>query len=64
MEGPGAHWIYPKSKVVLEERGMHTLEDYIMVYQQTIAVYVGDHPILTESRQGEQKRGAVPHCWL
>jgi len=40
-----------------------TLEEYITVCRQTIAVYVATHPILTECRQGEWKRGAVLHCW-
>ena len=57
--GPGNRWIYPKSKDVLEECGMSTLEEY----QQTIAVYVATRPILIECRQGERKRGAVPHRW-
>ncbi len=62
--GSGHGWIYPKSKDVLEECGMSTLEEYITVRWQTIAVYVAARPILTECRQGERKRGAVPHrCW-
>ena len=59
--GPGHGWIYPKSMDVLEECGMSTLEEYITVRRQTIAVYVAARPILTECRQGERKRGAVPH---
>jgi hypothetical protein len=61
--GPRHGWIYPKSKDVLEECGMSTLEEYITVRRQTIAVYVATRPILTECRQGERKRGAVPHRW-
>ncbi len=54
--GPGNRWIYPKSKDVLEECGMRTLEEYIMVRRHRL--------ILTECRKGERKRGAVPHrCW-
>ena len=34
-----------------------------MVRRQTITVYVATRPILIECRQGEQKRGAVPHHW-
>jgi hypothetical protein len=56
-------WIYPKSKDVLEECGMITLTEYIMVCQRTIAVYVATHLVLTECRQGKRKRGAVPHRW-
>ena len=40
-----------------------TLEEYIMIRRQTIAVYVATRPILIECRQGERKRGAVPHRW-
>jgi hypothetical protein len=61
--GLGNRWIYPKSTDVLEECGMSTLEEYITVRQQTIAVYVATGPILVECRQGERKRGAVPHRW-
>ena len=42
---------------------MSTLEEYIVVWRQTIAVYVATHLILHECRQGERKRGAVPHSW-
>ena len=42
---------------------MSTLEEYITVHRQTIAVYVGTRLILTECRQGKQKRGAVSHRW-
>ena len=61
--GPGNRWVYPKSKDVLEECGMSTMEEYIMVRRQTITVYVATRPILIECRQGERKRGAVPHRW-
>ena len=63
--GPVNRWIYPKSKDVLEECEMSTLEEYITVRRQTIAVlvYVATRPILIECRQGERKRRAVPHCW-
>ncbi len=61
--GLGNRWIYPKLTDVLEGCGMSTLEEYITVRQQTIAVYVMTRPILIECRQGERKRGAVPHRW-
>jgi len=61
--GPGHGWIFPKSKDVLEECGMSTLEEYITVRQQTIAVYVATRPIINKCRQGERKRGAVLHRW-
>jgi hypothetical protein len=62
-KGPGNTWSYPKSKDVLEECGMSMMEEYIAVRRQRIAVYVTTRPILHECRQGERKRGAVPHCW-
>jgi hypothetical protein len=61
--GSGNSWIYPKSKDVLEECGLSTMEEYITVRRQTIAVYVATRPILHQCRQGERKRGAVPHRW-
>jgi hypothetical protein len=61
--GPGNRWIYPKLKDVLEECGMSTLEEYITIRRQTIAVYVVTRLILIEYRQGKRKRGAVPHRW-
>ncbi len=42
---------------------MSTLEEYITVRRQMIAVYVATRPILIECRQGERKRGAVLHRW-
>jgi hypothetical protein len=62
-KGPGTVGRYPKSKDVLEECGMSTLEEYIAVRRQTIAMYVATRPILHECRQGKRKRGAVPHRW-
>ncbi len=56
-------WIYSKLKDVLEECGLHTLEEYILVCWQTIVVYMVICLILTECRHGEPKRGAVQHRW-
>ena len=43
---------------------MATLEEYIAVRWQMIAVYLATRLILTKCRQGEQKRGgAIPHHW-
>jgi hypothetical protein len=61
--GPGRTWIYPRLVNVLQECGLKTMEEYIGIRRQTIAVYVATHPILNECRQGEQKRGAVLHLW-
>jgi hypothetical protein len=61
--GPGNVWIYPKSEDVLRECGLKTMEEYVKIRRQTIAVYVATRPILAECRRGERKRGAVPHQW-
>ncbi len=63
QRGPRHGWFYPKLKDVLEECGMSTLAEYITVCQRTIAVYMATHPVLTECRQGKQKRRAVLHRW-
>jgi hypothetical protein len=62
-KGPGNTWSYPKSKDLLEKCGMSTTEESIAVRRQMIAVYVATRPILHKCRQGERKRGAVPHRW-
>ena len=46
--GSGNSWIYPKSMDVLEECGLSTMEEYITVRWQTIAVYVATHLILNK----------------
>jgi hypothetical protein len=60
---PNWEWIYPRSEDVLKECGMKMMEEYILIRRQTIAVYMATHPILDDCRQGEQKRGAIPHHW-
>ena len=37
--GPGHRWIYPKSKDVLEECGMNTLEEYTVIVCRRIVMY-------------------------
>jgi hypothetical protein len=61
--GPWNEWIYPRSEDVLKECRMTTIEEYIQICWQTIAVYVATCPIFDKCRQGERKRGAVPHHW-
>ncbi len=61
--GPGRTWIYPRLVDVLQECGLKTMEEYIGIRRQTIAVYLATHLILNKCRQGEQKRGAVPCLW-
>ena len=61
--GPGKQWVYPKSGEVLKECGLRTIEEYIDIRRQTIAVYVATRPILDKCRQGVRKRGAIPRRW-
>jgi hypothetical protein len=61
--GPWNEWVYPRSEDVLKESGMTTIKDYIQICRQTIAVYVATRPIFDKCRQGERKRGAIPHRW-
>ena len=61
--GPGYQWIYPKLEDVLEECGLRTSGEYIVVCRQTIAVYVATRPILDKCEQGARKRGAIPRRW-
>jgi hypothetical protein len=51
--GLGRTWIYPHLVGVLQECGLKTMEEYIGIRWQTIAVYVATRPILTKCRQGE-----------
>ncbi len=47
----------------MKECGLKTMEEYILICRQTIAVYVATRPILYECRQGKRKRGAIPRRW-
>jgi hypothetical protein len=60
---PGNVWEYPRSVDVLKECGMKTMEEYIRICRQTITTYVATRPILAKCRQGERRRGGVPHQW-
>ena len=42
---------------------MKTMEEYIAIQRQMITTYVATRLILAKCRQGEHKRGAVPHQW-
>ncbi len=48
--GPNREWTYPRSEDVLKECEMKTLEEYILICRQTIAVYVATRLILDECR--------------
>jgi hypothetical protein len=60
---PWNEWVYPRSEDVLKECRMTTIEEYIQICRQTIAVYVATRPIFDKCRQGEHKRGGVLHHW-
>ncbi len=62
-QGPYRKWIYPPSDKVLEECGMHTIQQYIDVRRQTIAWYVVDCSIFAEYKEADQKHGLVPRRW-
>ncbi len=61
--GPQNEWVYPWLEDVLMECGMKTIEEYIQICRQMIAMYVATRLIFYECRQGECKRGAIPHRW-
>jgi hypothetical protein len=61
--GPGRTWIHPRLVDVLQECGLKTMEEYIGIRWQTMAVYVATRLILHKCRQGERKRGAIPCLW-
>jgi hypothetical protein len=61
--GPNRELIYLWLEDVLRECRMKMMGEYILIWQQTIALYVATRPILNECRQGEWKRGDIPHHW-
>jgi hypothetical protein len=60
---PWNEWVYPRLEDVLKECGMTRMKEYIQIFWQKIALYVATCPIFDKCRQGERKRGAVPHRW-
>ena len=54
---------YPSTKDVLKECGLHLVEEYIQTRRTTIAMYVVDHPLYLECKEGEHRRGSMPHQW-
>jgi len=57
------NWIYPSTKDVLEECGLHPMKDYINTRHSTIAMYVVNRPIFWECQEGERMRGSMPRQW-
>jgi hypothetical protein len=52
-------WINPPSDKVFEECGMHTIQHYIDVRQETIVQYVMNRSIFAECKEANQWRGSV-----
>ncbi len=62
-KGLFGNWIYPSTKDVLEECGLHSMKEYINTRRATIAMYVVNQPILRECQVGERIRGSMPRRW-
>jgi hypothetical protein len=61
--GPHRQCVYLSSDKVLKECGMHTIQHYINVRQQTITRYIVDRSIFAECIEADQRRGLVPRQW-
>ncbi len=61
--GSNNTWTYPRSKDVLEECGLETIDTYIKKRRDTIAQYVATQPIFSQCLDGEQRRGSMPRQW-
>ncbi len=61
--GANLQWVYPSSAAVLEECGMHTIQQYIDVQRETIAKYVVGRSILAKCQGADRRRGSVPWRW-
>jgi hypothetical protein len=57
------NWIYPSTKDVLEECGLHSVKEYINTRRATIAMYVVNRPIFQECQEGERRRESMPRRW-
>ena len=62
-KGLFGNWIYPSTKDVLEECGLHSMKEYITTRRATIAMYVVNRPIFRECQEGERRRGSMPRRW-
>ena len=56
-------WKYPLTKDAFEECGLYLVEEYIQTCLTRIAMYVVDHPLYLECREGERQRGSMPCQW-
>ncbi len=50
-------WVYPATKDVLEEVGLHTVEEYVRVQCNTIAQWIATQPTAQACVGAERKRG-------
>ena len=57
---PDGTWVYPRSEDVMEEVGLHSIEHYIHVRQETIFNHIVNRPIFDLCRQAERRRGSAP----
>ena len=62
-KGLFGNWIYPSTKDVLKECGLHSVKEYINTRRATIAMYVVNRPIFRECQEGERRRGSMPRRW-
>ena len=51
----------PATADMLKEVGIHTIEEYIRVWRDTIVAYVVDCAVFTACEEGERRRGSAPH---
>ena len=62
-KGLFGNWIYPSTKDVLEECGLHLVKDYIDTRRSTTVMYVVNRLILQECQEGERMRGSMLRQW-
>ena len=62
-KGLFGNWIYPSTKDVLEECGLHSVKDCINTCLSTIVMYVVNQPIFQECQEGDWRRGSIPCRW-
>jgi hypothetical protein len=56
-------WVYPSTKDVLKECGLHLVKDYIDTSCSTIAMYVVNQPLFLDCNKGKQRQRSMPHQW-
>ena len=56
-KGHGGVWEYPPVEASLKEAGLKTVEEFIRLRRNTIAMWVVNRPIYEACKGGERKRG-------